>query len=1030
MTARPRPGMTSQQAETGRDPAAALLDSSWWAPGLALHERQIAARTDAVAEGARERVAAWRAGYGPDGRFDQRLAAAGLDEAALLDLLAESPADLACRVARPAWADTVERALPAAAPRPSDAVDWRAAFALALRPFVADARADLAKRVVLDGCQVDGIADGFADRLSRHLVRIATRALAHELNQGQAGTDRLSDFVRRLTAPAGLAALVTAYPVLARLLGQASRFATDAAVELLTRFAADRTEIVDTLLGGVDPGALVAVRTGLGDAHRRGRSVAVLSFADGRRVVYKPRDLGAHDRFGTLVRWLNQAVPGLDLRTVTAVVRSGYGWLEFIEAGPVPDLDAADRFYRRQGALLVLLHAAHAGDMHYENVIACGEHPVLIDLETLFHATLSASSDAVDPAARMLAESVQRTGLLPVVVVGESGALDVSGLGGDRGQPAPYTVPDWELAETGELRQIQCTITFPGALNRPRLGKREIDAADHERALLDGFRLAYDAVLRHRSAVLDLLDACADIEVRVAVRHSRGYATLLAESTRPELLRDALDRDRALDLLWTESAHHPAHWRLVRHEQADLWAHDVPLFTARPGSADLWTSAGQRLPDLLDRPGLHSAVAKVRAMSEVDRRDQEWIISAALATRRPAGEHRGAGPVPEPLAGTAAPPERLLAAACALADQIVARTLAEGDRVNWLGLELVDDRQWMVLPMGAGLANGYVGVALFLAQLTELSGIARYGEVARRALSAVPRMFAPLAARPDLVAAVGCGGFHGFGGIAYGLARLTTLLADDELRGWTRTAVELATTAASAPGQPGLATGYAGCLATMTAVHAELGLPEAARLAQGCADGLAELVVGAHGALAPTPGFADGTAGIGWALGRYATSGGGPRHAEAARLALAGALSAGTENAGHGWCAGTAGLAMARAGSPDLVADDPATRLLDDRPVLRDLSLCHGELGIAEAMITPTATDAGAERMAAARRRRACLILDAINHYGAPCGPPGGVSTPGLLTGLAGIGYGLLRLGFAERVPSVLLLEPSRSTAA
>jgi lantibiotic modifying enzyme len=30
-----------------------------------------------------------------------------------------------------------------------------------------------------------------------------------------------------------------------------------------------------------------------------------------------------------------------------------------------------------------------------------------------------------------------------------------------------------------------------------------------------------------------------------------------------------------------------------------------------------------------------------------------------------------------------------------------------------------------------------------------------------------------------------------------------------------------------------------------------------------------------------------------------------------------------------------------------------------------------------------------------------------------------------LLTGLAGIGYGLLRLAFSERVPSVLLLEPS-----
>ncbi|HEX4789105.1 MAG TPA: hypothetical protein VH372_11625, partial [Actinospica sp.] len=61
-----------------------------------------------------------------------------------------------------------------------------------------------------------------------------------------------------------------------------------------------------------------------------------------------------------------------------------------------------------------------------------------------------------------------------------------------------------------------------------------------------------------------------------------------------------------------------------------------------------------------------------------------------------------------------------------------------------------------------------------------------------------------------------------------------------------------------------------------------------------------------------------------------------------------------------------------------------------------------------------------------ARRRRAGLVLDALHHDGPGCATPGGTPTPGLLHGLAGIGYGLLRLGFADRVPSVLLLEADR----
>lgn len=1003
-------------SETGH---AGAFPAGWWAPGLALAERPAPARGTVPGAQARDRVARWRAGFGAGNRFDQRLAADGLDEVALLGLFTEEPAALATRVARPDWADTAERAVRGAMAHRVDTTDWRTALAAVVRPFVTQATTELTDRITEFAHQVDlaTLVATFTERLSRRLVSITARTFVHELNAAVTAGRATSaaDFASSLTEPARFARLLTTYPVLARLLGQASTFHTDAFAELLTRLAADRERIVGTLLDGTDPGPLAEVQAGLGDTHRHGRSVAILTFADGSRVVYKPRDLGAHERFGTAVRWLNHVVPDLDLRTAAAVVRDGYGWVEFVPARPLPDLAAADRFYRRQGALLALLHALHAADMHFENLIADGDQPVLIDTEALFHPALAAPADGIDPAGRMLAESVQRTGLLPTVVAGEDGAADVSALGGSG---VSDVVTDWAPDERGALREVRRTVTRTGAGNLPRLGGHHgpvADVADHEKALLDGFRTAYDGITRHRDEFTDLLDDCAGDEVRVAVRHSRGYARLLAESTRPELLRDGLTRDNALDVLWVESAGDPLRRQVCRHELADLWALDVPMFTARPGSADLWSASGERMPGVLERPGLASALAKVNAMSEMDLRDQEWIIAAALATRTPAGAHRPAPPLPGHLAGTAAPSERLLVSACAVADRIVARTHTSGDRVNWLGVELVDDQRWVVLPMGASLGTGYLGVALFLAQLTELSGVARYAEFARGALHGLPQLFDLMRGRPDLVGTVGCGAFHGFGGIAYGLARLTTLLGDDDMSGMdgglrdaTRTAVELAAAAAKAPGPAGVTGGGAGCLAAMTAVHAELGLREAGDLAKECADGLAELVrrTDGHCGRPDGPaGFADGTAGIAWALA--------PHDPEAAALAAATSRAA---TGDLGWCTGQAGLALAGV-TGDLTA------LLADRPVLGDLSLCHGELGITEAL----APDLGDE-VAATRRRRAGLILDAYTQYGPACGTPGGVPTPGLLNGVAGIGYGMLRLGYAERVPSVLLLEPSRPT--
>ncbi|WP_054049247.1 type 2 lanthipeptide synthetase LanM family protein [Alloactinosynnema sp. L-07] len=1020
--------MATLAAGGGRRWLDAYLPPGWWAPGLALHER---IRTPVTpGDGPSDpRLDAWRAVHGPDGaaRFAARLAEQGLDEQRLAWLLAEPPSALAARVPRPAWADTVERALIAAVDEPVDVPEaWRDAFAVVLRPFVADA-GDRLTTALVGMVGIDRLAVVLDARahLSRRLVGIATRILVRELGArraagvltGVTSSDRFADFVRQLARPVELAAALGRYPVLARLIAQACDAAVTACAELLDRFVRDRADIVRDLLGGVDPGLVVGVDLGQGDPHRGGRAVAVLRFDDGRRVVYRPRDIEAHLRFGAMIDWMNRLAPGLGLRAVAAIARSGYGWLEFIDRAPLPDAAGADRFYRKLGALLAIVHVVHAGDLHYQNLIAAGDTPVLVDLETLFHPRLAAPRAAGDdPAADALADSVYRTSLLPVMVVGDHGAVDCSGLGGDAGPLEPDSVLDWADPATDLMRPVLWPRPFRPAGNRPRLDGREIEPGDHESALLNGFRLGYDALVRHRDDFAVLLRACVDTEVRVVARPTRGYAALLAEATDPEVLADGLDRDRMFEVLWTSAAADPVRWRLCPAETADLWAGDVPLFAGRPGGTDLWTSTGARGPRLLDRAGLAVAMGKLAALGEIDRRDQEWIIAATLATRRPARPHRAPRPMPGSIAGTSAPAERLLVAACAVGDQIVARGIADGGAVSWIGLELVDERQWLVLPMGVGLANGTLGVALFLAQLAELSGIDRYTDVAGRTLRGTAALIERFADAPESAPAVGSGGLHGFGGIAYALARIARLLDDGDLRRLAATSVDLA--AAAADGAPGWATGGAGCLAAMGAVHAELDLPAAGTLARSCADGLVQLV--ADPGDDPPSGFADGVAGVAWALSRYAESVAEPGYAEAARRAAA--LVAEDPGQPPGWCAGTAGLLLGRS----CAADGGGPRMADQvrdlawRPVLSDLSLCCGELGVID---TVTALTARVPGVADTRRRSAGLVLDAITRHGARCGTPGQVPTPGLLNGLAGIGYGLLRLGFANRVPSALLLE-------
>jgi lantibiotic modifying enzyme len=73
------------------------------------------------------------------------------------------------------------------------------------------------------------------------------------------------------------------------------------------------------------------------------------------------------------------------LRTLKLIERGDYGWSEFVVASLCTAQDEVARFYEHQGSYLALLYALNAVDLHNENVIAAGEHPMLVDLEALFH---------------------------------------------------------------------------------------------------------------------------------------------------------------------------------------------------------------------------------------------------------------------------------------------------------------------------------------------------------------------------------------------------------------------------------------------------------------------------------------------------------------------------------------------------------------------------------------------------------------------------------------------------------------------
>src|SRR5262249_36920233 len=130
------------------------------------------------------------------------------------------------------------------------------------------------------------------------------------------------------------------------------------------------------------------------------------------------------------------------------------------------------------------------------------------------------------------------------------------------------------------------------------------------------------------------------------------------------------------------------------------------------------------------------------------------------------------------------------------------------------------------------------------------------------------------------------------------------------------------------------------------------------------------------------------------------------------------------------WCHGAPGIGMARLAALAHL-DDTAVRAeihVALRNTLRhgfghNHSLCHGDLGNLDLFLL-AGEHLGAPGGSAEAYRHGAAVLEDIRNHGYRCGVPDRVETPGLMTGLAGIGYGLLRLADPQRVPSVLTLAP------
>jgi len=1070
-----------------------------WKKATFLHERVTPKRGEAPESDApplseaERRASTWRQLMaGDEAMLDERLRSIGLDREEFLRILdrsgepEEGPEDSG------SWVylihDVIEQRhegepLPDSLRAPTGPGQPGLSFSGVLHPFlrIAAARlrtvaAALRARYGLEEALLTQEAEAqLLEGLARRLQYLSMRTLILELNvarmleqlPGDTAQERFHYFSTiHFQERRALVALLEEYPVLARLLATSTERWLTVGLELLEHLATDRDALGRMFLGGKDLGLLTNVQTGVSDLHRQGRGVVLLGFSSGLKLVYKPKSLAVDVRFQQLLRWLNEQGLRHPQRVLTVLNLGTHGWVEFVESAGCDSREALQRFYWRQGSSLALLHLLSAVDFHLENLIASGEHPVLVDLEALFHqrATKGPGDSAMQRAWAALDQSIISVGMLPMLIFGRGGrvGVDMSGLGGEAGQLAPQAVPMVEDAFQDTMRMVRRQGRTSGSSNRPQFQGQPVDASTYTEDIVQGFQETYQLLLHHRETLGSRLQDFAEVEVRHIARATQRYALLLQESVHPDFLRDGLERDKVLDNLWAETAIWPELRRLVPCEHADLRLGDIPLFTTRPGQRHLWSSTGECLRDFFPRDCLSEVRERLARMNE---QDCAWQVSLIRKSMVSLDKGRDTERVaPRATAPAVLPPatrEECLAAAVRLGEKLAAQAIHGRSDVAWIGMNLEDlgSWRWSLSPLGVDLYEGLGGVVLFLAYLARETGRADFEALARAGLESLRGVWR----EPD-PNDTGVGALVGRTSVAYVLGHLSVLWNEPALMEELLTGLPSLEKLIDTDTRLDLLSGAAGCALVMLGLHAWTGDVRPLDMAKRCGERLLATAspcpeggMGWKGTTAERPlaGFSHGAAGIAYALLELASATHDGRYRELAEQALTyeralfvpergnwrdlreperGAPESASTGFMVSWCHGAPGIALGRLRSLRYL-DDARTRAEIETALTTTLReglggshcLCHGDLGNLESLLVADEV-LDQPRWSQAALERAAHVLHSGRERGWLCGLPRGTETPGLMMGLAGIGYGLLRLSAPERVPSVLSLAMPRPT--
>ena len=559
--------------------------------------------------------------------------------------------------------------------------------------------------------------------LINRLLKIALKSFVLELNisklkdelTGESPEKRFESFIRLKSEPKELVAFYSEYAVLSKILVRETVQFINNVIQVFENIDAE-FENLKVLLSENEI-MFKSISFGEGDTHQQGKEVIIFPLDNNKKLVYKPKKLQVIHAYNSLISRINQEQTILDLKLINALVRENFAFEVFIEQRSCNNLQEVENYYKRFGQIIAVMYMINGNDLHMENLIAHGEYPCIVDIETIFQNNLpyDIPYDADLIGKYKTASYVNSTLLLPEKIVhNEKGdVIEMSALSGDK-QVLSKKVYKPKMVNTDEMKYELDNLRINSSNNQVFLDEKVVDYKNYIPHIIEGFSNTMDFFINNKEELLKedgLISAFENLTVRIILRNTYSYAQLLDNLHHPDYMRDYYYHEQIIENLW---AHIIDNKLLINSEYQDMLNGDIPIFFTNTSTCDVYDSYNNKFSELLKESGISRVKKKIEGINTDEIAKQITIIKLKLGEFSPL-ENKKYQLVQRPNSLDENLKEILLKEVISIADELAAQAIIDekSKTMTWITINH-DEKKYRDIGTAQGnLYFGLAGVSLF-----------------------------------------------------------------------------------------------------------------------------------------------------------------------------------------------------------------------------------------------------------------------------------------------------------------------------